>query len=201
MSRIPLASQTAVVVAAIVAFASPPARAASDVRVGYAALQRLLAEQAFSPEGRRYVKGSAATRCSFAYLEHPLVDAQDGRLRVRARFSGRSALNVLGACVGLGDSFDVLITARPEYRGGAVVLADVRVETPTHGFYASRVCRSLADSLPQQFAYPILQEARRAIETTSGDAYPRKLTRFEVRQIAIRPEALVLSVDLEITVG
>jgi hypothetical protein len=178
-----------------------PVRAASDVRVAYAALQRLLSEQAFSSEGRRYVKGSAATKCNFAYLEHPLVDAQNGRLRMRARFSGRTALNVLGACVGLGDSFDVLITARPEYHDGAIVLADVSVDTPTHGFYASRVCRSLADSLPRQFAYPILQEARRAIEDPGGGTYPRKLTRFEVRQIAVRADALVLSVDLEITVG
>jgi hypothetical protein len=198
--RTAFASLTAIAALSI-ALVATPARAASDVRIAYGALQRLVAEQAFSTEGRRYVKGSAATRCSFAYLEHPLIDAQDGRLRVRARFSGRSALNLLGACAGMGDSFDVVITARPEYRDGSVVLTDVRVEAATHGFYATRVCRSLAESLPTQVAYPILREARRTIEAPVGGAYPRKLTRFEVRQITIRPDALVLSVDLEITVG
>lgn len=177
------------------------ARAASDLRIGYGALQKLLAELVFSQEGRRYVKGGPATKCSFGYLEQPVVDAQEGRLRVRARFTGRSALNLFGACVGLGDSFDVLITARPEYRNGAITLADVRVEGGTRGFYADRVCRSLAESLPRQFAYPVLEEARRAVEGAAPSGYPRRLTRFEVHGVAITSDALVLSLDLEITVG
>ena len=36
---------------------------------------------------------------------------ENGRLILQARFTGRSALNVFGQCVGLGDSFDVHITA------------------------------------------------------------------------------------------
>ena len=185
------------------ALAVAPARveAASDVRIQYVALQRLLAEQVFSQEGRRYVKGSRETKCNFGYLEHPVVDAQDGRLRVRARFTGKSALNVFGACVGMGDSFDVVITARPEYREGAIRLTDVKTESANRGFYAGRVCRALEKSLPEQFAYPVLQEARRAIEEPVVPGYERKLTKFAVQQVTVAPEALVLSVELEITVG
>ena len=178
-----------------------PAGAATDLRIHYAALQRMLAEQVFSTDGRRYVKGSADNKCSYGYLEHPVIDAENGRLRVRARFTGRSALNLFGACVGMGDSFDVVITGRPEYKNGAIVLAEVKAETEVRGFYAGRVCRGLTESLPAQFAYPVLDEARRAVEVPVVPGYERKLTRFDVHQVAVTPEALVLSLDLDITIG
>ena len=98
----------------LVLLASAPARAAADVRLHFSAIQRLLAEQAFTQEGRRYVKGSRDSRCSYGYLEHPQVDAAaGGRLRIRARFSGRSALDVFGHCLVFGDYFDLAITAVP----------------------------------------------------------------------------------------
>lgn len=190
-----------VVLIVLLASSAAPARASSDVRIQFAALQRLLAEQVFSQEGRRYVKGSRVTKCNFGYLEHPVVDAQDGRLRVRARFTGKSALNVFGACVGMGDSFDVVITARPEYRSGAIKLADVKAQSETHSYYADRVCRALTESLPAQFAYPVLDEARRAIEQPVTPGYARKVTRLEVHAVSITPDALVLSMEIDITVG
>jgi len=49
------------------------------------------------------VKGSQKTPCNFAYLEHPQFQGKDGKLVIRARFSGRSSLNMFGQCVGLGD--------------------------------------------------------------------------------------------------
>ena len=45
-----------------------------------------------------------------------------GRLRIRAKFTGRSALNVIGQCVGLGGAFPVVVTATPQYRAGNIVL-------------------------------------------------------------------------------
>src|SRR5215831_17178745 len=84
--------------------------AAVELHVQFAALERMLGEQVFTQEGRRYVKGSKDNKCSFAYLEKPQVRGQDGRLRMKARFSGRSMLNVAGLCVGL------VILALPIYK-------------------------------------------------------------------------------------
>jgi hypothetical protein len=73
----------------------------AELELRYAAIERVIAEQLFSQDGRLYVRGNKTTRCKFAYLESPHVGAADGRLRVSARFSGRTALDMLGGCVGL----------------------------------------------------------------------------------------------------
>lgn len=90
-----------------------PAARAIELRIQFAALERMLGEQVFTQDGRRYVHNDQANKCNFAYLEKPRVQGQDGKLRMRARFSGRSALNMFGRCVGLGDAFEVIITALP----------------------------------------------------------------------------------------
>src|SRR5687767_8596464 len=99
---------------------SPPARGTVQLLLHYEALQRILAAQMFSQDGRKYVRGSKDARCTYAYLEGPQIGAEKGRLQVKARFSGRSALDLLGRCIGLGDSFDLTILATPYYRDGAI---------------------------------------------------------------------------------
>ncbi len=91
-------------VAALLLLSGFPAFCA-ELELRYAAIERVIADQLFSQEGRLYVRGNKATKCKFAYLESPHVGAMDGRLRVTARFSGRTALDMFGGCVGLGDSF------------------------------------------------------------------------------------------------
>src|SRR5271166_4015445 len=93
---------------------------AAELELRYAALERIIAEQLFTQEGRHYVRGNRAARCQFAYLEAPKIGSEDGRLRVTARFSGRTALDLFGRCAGLGDSFDLTITAVPIPRNGAI---------------------------------------------------------------------------------
>jgi hypothetical protein len=192
---------TALAVASVV-IVPRQARASTELRLQFSALQRMLAEQSFTQDGRRYVKGTPQSRCSYAYLEHPLVDAAgDGRLRIRARFSGRSAIDVLGHCLGFGDDFDVTITASPQFKDGVVRFERVQVEPAVDGLYARRVSRALAESLPAQFAYPAAQEARRLIEMPSVEGYRRELKRFDVTRVSVAPDALVLSVDFELTIS
>jgi hypothetical protein len=77
------------------------------LQIQYSAIQKVLAQEVFTAEGRRYVQGIPAAKCSFAYLAHPEPRGEDGRLTLKARFTGRSALDLFGRCIGLGDSFDV----------------------------------------------------------------------------------------------
>ena len=90
----------------------------AELELRYGAIERLIADQLFSQEGRLYVRGNKATKCKFAYLESPKVGAIDGRLRVSARFSGRTALDMFGGCMGLGDSFDFTLMATPIVKKG-----------------------------------------------------------------------------------
>src|SRR5580658_7157428 len=89
---------------------------AADLELRYGALERLIAEQLFTQDGRRYVRGTPDTHCQYAYLEAPHLNAAAGdggagRLKVTAKFSGRSAVDVFGRCMGMGDSFDLTIVA------------------------------------------------------------------------------------------
>ena len=126
---------------------------AVELHLQFAALERMLSEQVFTQEGRRYVKGSRENKCNFAYLAQPRVRGENGLLRMKARFSGRSTLNVAGLCVGMGDAFDVVIFALPVYKNGAIGLQEVKVTSDGKtGFYIRRVCSAMEASLARDFA-------------------------------------------------
>ncbi len=179
-----------------------PATHAVEVHIQFGALERVLAETVFTQDGRRYVHGTKADKCNFAYLEKPRIEAGDGRLRIRARFTGRSAVGVLGRCVGLGDAFGVVILATPQYRDGIVTLAGVTVTSEgKSGYYIRRVCTAMAASLGHDFRYPLASEFQQAIENPGMlSAYPRTLKDFRVPEIRVTGDALVLVIDFQITV-
>jgi hypothetical protein len=183
--------------AAAVLIAASAARAATEVELYYSALQRMISAQLFTQDGRRYVRGSKDTRCSYAYLENPVVGEAGGRLRIESRFSGRSALNVLGKCVGLGDSFDLIILATPIYRNGAMAFKDVYVETRgKENLYTRSVRTTLARTLGRDLRWPIEGLARQILETHASTLpMEKKMGRFDVTGIRVQKESLVLLVD------
>lgn len=176
--------------------------AAVELHIQFAALERMLTEQVFSQEGRRYVHGSKANKCNFAYLEKPQVRGEGDRLRMKARFTGRSALNMMGQCVGLGDAFDVVITAVPVYRGGAIALQQVKVTGEgKSGYYIRRVCEAMQASLVKDFKYALEAEAEKMLEAPAAQpGYQRDVRKFAVPDIRVTNDALVLQVDFELTV-
>jgi hypothetical protein len=180
---------------------------AADLEIHYTAIQKILAQEVFTEDGRRYVHGDPAAKCSFAYLEHPELRADNGKLALKARFTGRSALDVFGRCLGLGDSFDVYITAAPYYHNQSIGLKDVRVEgraqqgKPRTGYYVRRVCAALGDSLREQFEYRVGDQARRMLEQTAPQAaYRQELLDFSVPRIQVMPDALIVTVDFRLAV-
>jgi hypothetical protein len=175
---------------------------AVELHIQFGALERMLGEQLFTQDGRRYVHGSQTTRCNFAYLEKPRIRGEAGRLRIGARFTGRTALNVFGQCVGLGDAFDVVILARPQYKAGNIGLSDVTASSDGKtGYYIRRVCDALQTSLARDFRYPLADAAQRMLEDSTGQpAYRRELRNFSVPEIRVSADALVLVLDFELTV-
>ncbi len=175
---------------------------AVELHLQFGALERMLADQAFTQEGRRYVRGSKTARCNFAYLERPRVQSKAGRLAIHERFTGRSAANLLGQCVGLGDAFDLTITATPQYRDGNIGLRDVTVTSDSRtGFYIRRVCGVMAASLGRDFRYPIDPAAQKLLEDPGNQpAYHRDLRHFNVTGIRVTDDALVLVLDFQLTI-
>ena len=178
------------------------AASAVEMHIQFGALERMLAQQAFTQDGRRYVHNDKTNKCNFAYLEKPQVRGAEGKLIIHARFTGRSALNMFGQCVGLGDAFDLTIAATPEFRDGNIALGGVTAASDNKsGYYIRRVCPVLASSLGRDFRYPISAEFQKALEDAAIlPLYPRSLRNFRVLDIRVIADALVLSLDFELTV-
>lgn len=181
----------------------PNTARAISLNLQFGALERMLAEQVFTQDGRRYVHGDKSNKCNFAFLEKPQVQGDgNGHLRIRARFTGRSALNLVGQCVGLGDAFSLVVTATPQYRDGNIVLQNVTaVSEGKSGIYIRRVCAVLSASLARDFKYPLAAEAQRILEDASAQpGYKREVRRFQVPAIRVSADALVIEVEFELTV-
>ncbi|HEY1756741.1 MAG TPA: hypothetical protein VGG72_15305 [Bryobacteraceae bacterium] len=175
--------------------------AAADLELRYAALERLIAEQLFTQDGRRYVRGTPETRCQFAYLEAPRLSAADGRLKITAKFSGRSAMDVLGRCMGMGDSFDLTILAVPVARKGAIAMENVQVSTVKDSYYIRRVRAALTESFAKEFKIDVRDQAKRLLEQPSGtSSYKQELADFDLSAVRVTPEALVLVVEFKLVV-
>lgn len=181
---------------------APQTVQAVELHLQFGALERMIADAVFTQDGKRYVHNDKSNKCNFAYLEKPQIRAADGRLLIRAKFTGRSALNVVGQCVGLGDAFVVAITATPVYRDGNIVLQNVSATSEGKtGIYIRRVCTILGASLGRDFKYPLASEARRILEdSTNQPAYSRELRGFQVPAIRVTNDALVIEADFALVV-
>jgi hypothetical protein len=192
-------------VVAVLLLASGISAWSAELELRYGAIERLIADQLFSQEGRLYVRGNKATKCKFAYLESPRVGAVDGRLRVSARFSGRTALDMFGGCMGLGDSFDFTLIATPIVKSGALALKEVNVSTARDSYYIRRVRQALTNSFVHDFKIEMQDRARRLLEQTPTQASPAPLYRqelasFDLRDVRVQPDGLVLVMDFRLVV-
>ena len=176
--------------------------AGAELAIHFTAIRKILAQLVFTQDGRKYLRGAPTARCNYAYLENPQIGGDNGLLRVNARFSGRSALDVFGKCIGLGDSFEASITALPYYQDGELRLKDVRVVGKGRdGFYIRRVCSALAESLRAQFKYRLLDDAKLILERQrDGTAYSQELVRFHVPSVRVASDAVVLPLDFTLAV-
>lgn len=167
-----------------------------ELHIEYSAIQKVLAQQAFADNGRMYVRNDARNRCSFAYLENPVVGGIEGRIQIQVAFAGRSATNLFGRCLGFGDQFAIRILATPDYDGSVVRLKDVAVETAKDTLYARKVREAITQDLPKKFQYPVVSEAKRILESRrGGEVYQQQLRRFQINAIKVTPEALVLLLE------
>ena len=178
-----------------------PALAQVELHLTFGVLQKVIGAQVFTEDGRKYVRGGKDKRCSFAYLENPRVGEADGRLVVRAKFSGRSAMTVLGQCVGMGDSFDVVVRMTPYADKSLLRLREVEVTSDgKRGMYARAVCKQLAATIPRVLIYDFAPDFKRALEAEQpGVPFRKNVDDLIVQAISVSKEALVLQLGLKLT--
>jgi len=174
----------------------------ADLEIRYSALERMVAAQMFTQEGRRYVRGNRTAKCQYAYLEAPKLSAANGRLQVTARFSGSSALDLFSRCVGMGDSFNLTVTALPVPRKGAIGFEDAQVSTPKDSYYIRRVRTAMSQSFDKDFKIDIRDQARRLLEqpASPNPTYQQELKDLDLTGVRVTPDALVLVVDFKLVV-
>jgi hypothetical protein len=120
---------------------------------------------------------------------------------VAARFSGRSAMDLFNRCVGMGDSFNVNITALPVPRKGAIAFQDTQVNTTKDSYYIRRVRSAMMRTFDQDFKIEIRDQARRLLEQpATGALYQQELKDLDLNAIRVTPDALVLVVDFKLVV-
>jgi hypothetical protein len=171
-----------------------PAIGQVEMHLTFPFLEKVIAEQAFTEDGRRYVKGAKGNKCSFAYLEKPRIGEANGQLEVRAKFSGRSAMNVLGQCVGLGDSFGVVILMTPYAEKSVLKVREVEVTSDgRRGVYARSVCRALAESIPKMLVRDLGPDFKRVLESpVESFPFARAVDEVSVSEITVSPKDVVL---------
>ena len=178
---------------------------AANLELRYGALERLIAEQLFTQDGRRYVRGDAKARCQYAYLEAPHISSVsgggDGQLKIGAKFSGRSALDVFGKCVGMGDSFNLTIVASPVVRKGAIGMDKVQVTAAKDSYYIRRVREGVRQSFAKDFNIDVRDQARKLLEQPRPNAtVQEELAGFELNAVRVTGDALVLEIEFKIVV-
>lgn len=175
--------------------------AGAELRIFFPALERLLAQEVFTQDGRRYVRGSPKQKCDFAYLENPRISGKDGRLVIRALFSGRSALGVMGRCVGLGDAFDLTLSGTPVFDHGALTFKDITVTTNKDSYYIRRVKKAMQQSLDRQIRYDVSAAAQRMLVIPKGTgSYSTELKDFQVPGVRVENDAVVLEIQFVLNV-
>ena len=119
-------------------------------------------------------------------LENPRLSEADGRLVVRAKFRGRSAMNVLGQCVGLGDSFDVVIRMTRYADKSILRLRDIEaVSDGKRGLYPPRCLQTARSDHPRVFR--------------PGQSFRKPVDDPSVQALRVSKEALVLQLGLTLT--
>lgn len=175
---------------------------ALELQVRYPLLERQLAQQLFTQDGRRYVKGSPSNRCNYAYLANPRFSGNDQLLRITAQFSGRSAIGVLGKCLGFGDSFEFEVISQPVIQRNMLRIEKPRVRILSRDtFYSRQVAKALERSVAEAIQYPIQAEIQKLLEAASANSpYRIQIPQIAVRGVTVLPDSLLIRVDARFVV-
>jgi len=175
---------------------------AIEIEIRFPLLERQLAQQLFTQDGRRYVKGSPKSRCNFAYLAEPRFSAVDGQLRIQARFTGKSSVDLLGKCVGFSDSFEFEVLSGITTAKGVLQLHQPHVKLLSRdSFYSRQVAKALQSSITNAIRYPIRDEIQKLLAAgSSGSPYRVTIPKVEIRSVTILKDSLLVDVDTRFVV-
>ncbi len=120
----------------------------SELTIQNTAIQKMLMNELFIDQGRYHLLPQTA--CQYAYVDSPAVAVSQGRVRIKARVSGKLAVEVDDQCIGgTSDVVQVAISARPTFSGEKFVLTDIRVDEISNEAYRILLQQFLASAIPR----------------------------------------------------
>ena len=170
---------------------------ALEVKIPYTVVLKEVERQMFTG-GRSYLSGDKTDTCDYAYLENPRMFSQDGRLALQARFNGKTGREVLGKCVGVGKSFDIVVTGRPVYSEGILRFSEAKIEFANSVADAvfGKLLDGFARDLEEQLKFPLKADVQQLSQTLSRGAagYSLRVEKFTVTAIDVLPDAIHLQI-------
>jgi hypothetical protein len=170
---------------------------ASDLALGPNSIQRLIAEQMFTQQGRWYLVDNGPC---YAYLERPKTRLREGRLILDAHLSGRIGIQMGDGCAGSQIGTNITLSAKPVAKGSSLLLDDIRVDRVEDS--SSRdvldVIRQIApQALPKTFSLDVLTFLRNKSVGTGG--FPVTVAQFRILNAQTLRDAVVISFDISLT--
>jgi hypothetical protein len=170
---------------------------AVELKISRDALERTLKQQLFSgPDGRYYLKGSAASAC-YVYAEDPKVTFAGDRIVVRVKTHAKLGTSVRGACLGISLAPSSEVSVAPDGEGETRGFKDARLEKVSDqkelNFLMSPF---LAHTVPSSMKVNAADLLRKALaDSTAASGYKVTLERLKIHSILIEGDDVVVDVD------
>jgi hypothetical protein len=182
-----------VVLATVTSFAAT----ASDLSLGPASIQKIVAEQLFNQEGRWYLVDNGPC---YAYFDHPKTHLTEGRLVLNAHLSARLGVQLGDNCAGTDLASNVTISARPVGKGSSLTLEDIRFDRVEDG--ASRdalntIQQIAPQALPKAFSFDLLALVKD--KSISAVGVPVTVSQFRILATETRRDAVKITYDMSLT--
>jgi hypothetical protein len=173
-----------------------------ELKVSREALERTLKQQLFSgPDGRYYLKGSAATAC-YVYAENPQVSFAGDRILVRVKTHARLGTSLRGACLGFSLSPSSEVSVAPDGEGETLGFKDARLEKVSDQKELNFLLTAfLGHTVPTNMKVNAADLLRKALaDSTATSGYKVTLDRLKIHSVLIEGEDVVVDVDGGISV-
>lgn len=183
-----------------IVIAIAPAAAAgplSELTIRNTALQKMLMNELFIDDGRYHLLPQTA--CQYAYVDSPAVTLSQGRVRIKARISGKVAMEVGDQCVGSrADVVQVTVSAKPSFAGERLVLTDIRVDEISNEGYRPLLQQFLASAVPRAVTIDVREGLQRILADRQS-TYDVLVDRLAVTDIVAENNQLQLKLTFGLT--
>ncbi|MBS0422653.1 MAG: hypothetical protein JSR66_33410 [Proteobacteria bacterium] len=183
---------------AVLAMTSVITSEASDLSLGPAAIQKLVAEQLFNQQGRWYLVDNGPC---YAFFDRPKTLLTDGRLVLNARLSARIGIQIGDSCAGTDMASNVTMSARPVGKGSSLTLDDIRfdhVDDNTSRDAINLIQQMAPQALPKAFSFDLLALVKDRSINALG--IPVSVTQFRITQTETKREAVRITYDMSLAV-